>query len=239
MWIGFGSLKGSPGATTLAVLVAGLWPQKRRVLLIEADPDGGSLAARFGLNPDQPGIVTLAAAMRHEIDEAALWGNTQTIPGGLPVLVCSASGSHAQASLLVLAEQVPQIADQIGDTDVLVDLGRLRSVGTESPFLARLDLQIVAVRPNIEELERLVTWLRSAPGGPPIGVVLMGRGPYGSADVAAALVGESDGRAALLGQVNHDARGAAALNLGRGGTKALRRSLLVRSTRPVVEAICA
>ncbi len=54
--------KGSPGATTLAAALASSVPTDTgRVLLIDADPDGGNLAAVFGAGTN-PGMVTLAAA---------------------------------------------------------------------------------------------------------------------------------------------------------------------------------
>ena len=46
----FVSVKGAPGVTTLACLVAATWPDHRRVAVVEADPFGGDLAARFRLS---------------------------------------------------------------------------------------------------------------------------------------------------------------------------------------------
>src|SRR5207244_2826784 len=43
------SAKGSPGVTTAVQLVAGAWPAGRPLLIVEADPAGGDLAARLGL----------------------------------------------------------------------------------------------------------------------------------------------------------------------------------------------
>ena len=44
-----GSLRGAPGATTLAMGLAAAWPATtgRRCVVVEADPNGGVLAARF------------------------------------------------------------------------------------------------------------------------------------------------------------------------------------------------
>lgn len=237
MWLGFGSLKGSPGATTLAVVIAGLWPADRPILLLEADLDGGSLAARFGLNPDEPGIVSLAAAIRHGIDEDAVWSNTQALPGGLPALVGPSDGAQMQMSLAALVARSSELISHLRGTDVLVDLGRLRFGGGESSIGDVLDLLVIVVRPDFEELDRLVSRLASTDLHPRIGVVLMGSGPYGVADVSRIVATESDGAASVLGHVSHDPRGAAALNFGRGGRKALNRSLLVRSSRSLVEVM--
>ena len=42
--VALGSVR-SCGVTTLALALAATWPKERRVLLVEADPAGGTLAA--------------------------------------------------------------------------------------------------------------------------------------------------------------------------------------------------
>ena len=42
----FANGKGAPGGTTAMLATASLWPMERR-LVVEADPDGGVLAARL------------------------------------------------------------------------------------------------------------------------------------------------------------------------------------------------
>src|SRR2546423_13436373 len=56
-----GSVKDAPGVTTVAVGMVAGWPRPDHVVLLEADPDGGDLAARFGHHPD-PGLMRFAAA---------------------------------------------------------------------------------------------------------------------------------------------------------------------------------
>ena len=63
--IALGSAAGSPGVTTSALGLALTWP--RPVLLIEADPTGGSamLAGFFrGTTPHTAGLIDLAWAQR-------------------------------------------------------------------------------------------------------------------------------------------------------------------------------
>jgi MinD-like ATPase involved in chromosome partitioning or flagellar assembly len=55
------SAKGAPGVTTAAVALGAVWP--RRVLLVEGDPAGGDLAARFHL-PPEPNLVSLGMVAR-------------------------------------------------------------------------------------------------------------------------------------------------------------------------------
>src|SRR5438067_13781310 len=80
-----GSVKDAPGATTLSVgLVAG-WPQPGAVLL-EADPDGGDLAARFGHHPD-PGLFSLAAAARSGTGAGLLRRHVQRLRPAVDVVL--------------------------------------------------------------------------------------------------------------------------------------------------------
>src|SRR5690606_40344837 len=54
------SVKGAPGVTTTVLAMAAVCPPSRRLVVVEADPEGGVLAARLGLRAE-PGLVTLAA----------------------------------------------------------------------------------------------------------------------------------------------------------------------------------
>lgn len=62
----------SCGVTTLALALAATWPKDRRVLLVELDPAGGTLAAASGW-PPEPSLVSLAAAARHTLDPDLVW----------------------------------------------------------------------------------------------------------------------------------------------------------------------
>ena len=79
------SVKGSPGATTLACLVAASWRSGRRAVLVELDPGGGDLAIRFGLSP-RIGWSALEGAARHGRDSIDVESHLQVLPGGLQVL---------------------------------------------------------------------------------------------------------------------------------------------------------
>jgi MinD-like ATPase involved in chromosome partitioning or flagellar assembly len=87
------SLKGAPGTTTLACLVAATWPLDRRVVVAECDPCGGDLAARFELSTAK-GCLSLATAARRDWDSVEVDPHIQRLPGGLEVLV---GGSGAQS----------------------------------------------------------------------------------------------------------------------------------------------
>ena len=69
--VAFGSVR-SCGVTTLALSLAATWPPERRVLLVEADPAGGTLAAGSGW-PAEPSLVSLAAAARRGGEPSLVW----------------------------------------------------------------------------------------------------------------------------------------------------------------------
>ena len=78
MRVAFGSLARAPGATTTLLAAAAVWPGLELVV-VEADADGGVLAARFGLSlhPEAPTVMSLLAATRHDVTPDALTGHAQ------------------------------------------------------------------------------------------------------------------------------------------------------------------
>jgi len=91
----------SSGATTLAAATAACWPADRKVLLVELDPAGGTLAAASGW-PPEPGLVSLAAAARRHTDPNLIWEHCQVLPGGAAVLAGPVSAERARSSLTML-----------------------------------------------------------------------------------------------------------------------------------------
>src|SRR5438477_511605 len=91
MTIVVGSVR-SAGATTVALAIAG-WLDP--VVLVEADPDGGVLALRYGLRRE-PGLLTLAAS--RDLEGDMLSEHTQRLPGGLPVIVAPESPARTLTS---------------------------------------------------------------------------------------------------------------------------------------------
>jgi hypothetical protein len=77
--VAVGSVR-SCGVTTLALGLAATWPTGRQVVLVEADPAGGTLAAASGW-PPEPGLVSLAAAARRGGDPGLLWEHCHQLEG--------------------------------------------------------------------------------------------------------------------------------------------------------------
>jgi hypothetical protein len=226
------SAHGSPGVTTTALALAGAWPEGRRCLVVEADPFGGVVAARFGLR-DTPGLASLAAMSRRGIDADAVWGHAQRLPGGVPVLVGPPSADQAHA---VLRDLVPALADWSAgrmEVDVIADCGRLAAASPTLGALQQANAVLVLVRPTPDQLRpaaHRVTTLGVSAARPRL--LLVGDSPYGVAEVASTLSVE------VAGVLAWDPRAAGALS-GGGGDPNLRRSPLVRSAASLAERLVA
>ncbi len=230
----FGSLKDAPGTTTLLTCVGYQWPRHRRLALIEADIDGGSIAARFGLHPDAPSLVSFAAASRHGISPTAFWSACQRLPDGPPVLVAP-GGASTGAAVEQLDFEI--LSQSLVDTDLLIDVGRLRSEGPAARLCPQADFTVVLVRPRFESLAVLLDRAPGLAAKRAVVAVVAGDGPYPTAEIDAALRQTTGERAWVLGEVASDARGAAGLASETGRERALRRSPLGRTVRPVTESL--
>jgi len=227
-WIG---VKGANGASTGALAVASVWPRDRKMLFAELDPAGGDLAARFALAPD-PGLVQLSAGFRHALSAEEVWSHTQTLPGGVPVLVGPASAQQGHA-LGHLWEHLGPVLAALPDTDVIADCGRLEP---GSPVLELVDhaaILVLAARPTLEGVAHLRARIVAGLPDAPVGIVLTGERPYSAPEVEAA-VGVK-----VIGVLPRDDRAAAMLNGEPGSPTALNRSGLVRTARDVAVAIAA
>src|SRR5690606_37181907 len=122
---------GSPGVTTTALGLALLWP--RPVLLVEADPTGGSnlLAGYFrGTREYEAGLIELALTASDLED--ALADVTRQIEG-TTVSFVAGTRSHTQArAVRDLWAPLAQTLSDLESTgqDVIVDAGRLGMHGS-------------------------------------------------------------------------------------------------------------
>jgi MinD-like ATPase involved in chromosome partitioning or flagellar assembly len=225
--------RGSRGVTTAALALGAAWPEPP--LVAECDPDGGSLAASFGL-PPTPGLLSLASTARREVDPAVVAAHTQTVLGGLEVLLAPPTAEQAEG----LGRFWPTLAPMLGglDRDVLADCGRLRPRSGVLELLRRADLVVVLAQPTPDGLEQLrgrLVALEAA--GLRASVVLRGERPYTRAEVASWLAGEGVA-ATVAGVLADDQRRVAELLAGEPGWRhRLDRSLLLRSARTLAEEL--
>ncbi|MBV8981564.1 MAG: hypothetical protein JO086_11740 [Acidimicrobiia bacterium] len=225
-WVG---VKGAGGASTGGLAVASVWRNARKVLFAELDPAGGDIAARFALTPD-PGLVQMGAGFRHALSAEEVWSHTQTLPGGVPVLVGPASAQQGHA-LGNLWEHLGPVLATLPDTDVIADCGRVQPGSPVLELVADAAIVVLVARSTLDGVAHLRARLAVPMSDAPVGVVLIGERPYSAAEVEAAVA------AKVIGVLPRDDRAAAMLNGEPGSPAALNRSSLVRAARDVASAI--
>jgi hypothetical protein len=225
--VAVGSIKGGTGATTLALGVAAGWPLPGAVL-VEVDPDGGDLAARFGHHPD-PGLVGLVAAARSGGTAGLLHAHVQRLRLDVDV-VLARPGDAAAAAVQALAQGGTRLLrEAAGDATVVLDVGRLGQGGPGLTMAAMAGEVVLVVRPTLEELIQVQTrlgWLREAIGGR-LWLALSGPGFYGSTEVARVLGVE------IIGDLPRDDRSGAGVLAGRLVGRGWRKMRLPRAARSI------
>lgn len=225
--IALGSLKGSPGVTTAAVGLAARWPRGEQPVVVECDPAGGDLLARFRLETSS-GLVSLAAAARRGVEPGLVWQHTQRLPGGMPVVVGPAGADQARAALNQLGAVRPGVlrraADRTG-TAVIADCGRLDPDTSWEGVAGDADVVVLLARARDDALSHVATRLASGTGWPPSACFVLVGGGYPTAEVEDALGIE------VTARLPDDPRAAAVL----GGAPTGRRSAVARS--PLMQAL--
>ena len=230
----------SCGTTTAAVALAATWPAGRRVLVVELDPAGGSLAAASGWAAE-PSLVTLAAAARRSSDPEAIWTHCHQLPGGAAVLAAPASAGQVRSSAGMLGGLLCRLGEL--DADVLVDVGRVDpgrvDFATALPgVVGGAGRVVLTARPRLADLHSLATFVETradmdSPLRASLALVLVGDGPYPDAEIAEALGVEVPGR------VPWDPQAAELLTMTPASDRRLRLSPLVRAARSLAETLAA
>ncbi len=188
------SASGSPGVTTSAVGLALSWP--RPVVLLEADPTGGSavLAGYLrGQVPPTSSLIDLALADRSGGLAEALPRVTVPIEG-TPVSLVPGTRAHGQArSLEALWEPLAVALRSLERTgqDVIVDAGRLGLTGAPDKLLYAADLCLLTTRSDLVALSGARSWAETLRGGfekvgglTSLGLLMVGEGaPYRAREV--------------------------------------------------------
>jgi MinD-like ATPase involved in chromosome partitioning or flagellar assembly len=234
------SVKGAPGVTTAACALGAVWPRERPTpIVVECDPAGGDLAARFGLEVT-PGVVSLTVALEREPDVAAaadrnpLLEHAQQLRGGLHVVVAPTSPEEMRLPLDRLAEDLSILAH--AGCDVIADCGRLESWGARertpiARLIQRAGVVVMVVRPTLDEIQHLHGWLPSLHAlRVQVLLLLSQRGPYPADEVAAAL------DIPVIGTLPFDPAAAAVLSGGGRGIPG-RTLALLRAARGVADAL--
>ncbi|MGH9027229.1 MAG: chromosome partitioning protein [Acidimicrobiia bacterium] len=232
--------KEAPGATTTALALACTWPAPTRQV-VEADPDGGVMAARFGLSYE-PGLVSLAALGRRDLDGETLTAHTQVLGDhGLALLAAPALPEQVAGALAVVAAPLAEACSSLPDAVVTVDVGR--AWPDAPPIRALVDAAtavLLVARPRLEDVAQLrARWRAARTRNRWVGILLVGQRSYSPAEVAAA-IDPAEAPLLVWGVLPDDALGAEVLNGRRFAPPwGLRKSQLMRSARTIADHAAA
>jgi len=200
------------------------------VLVVEADPAGGTLAAASGW-PAEPSLVSLAAATRRGGEPALIWEHCHQLPGGTSVLAAPALGEQARSAVGMLGPLFARLSEL--DSDVLIDCGRLGPRSSGLGLWERAHRRILVSRPRLADLQALASWLEGHQPHAEIELVTVGDGPYAEAEIADTLGLE------VLYRLPWDPDGAEALVSMPASVRQLRMAPLVRSARTLADELTA
>lgn len=217
MIVSVGSIRGAPGSTSWALLLAAAWPDAHAVerVVLEADPAGGVLGARYGFGVD-PGVVRLVtSARRNDSPDLPLYDIARNLDDGMWVIPGPESAERARG---VWNESAVEVAQRLSVDDRVwvLDLGRLEETNPSCAFVRHAAMTVLVVGPRSEDLVQLpsrVDSLRVAATGS-IGVLVAGRSGFDQVEIAqfaradrAWAVDASDGLVDEVGRVLAGRRG--------------------------------
>jgi hypothetical protein len=137
--------KGAPGASAAALSMTLAWPQP--VLLVEADPAGGSLVLGYAAGTDVGGrnLTGVRVAARRSGMAAAIWANVVTLGKDRWLLPGVETARQAEAL------DYPAVAAALAgiDVDVIIDAGRIPAPVRHDALWATADVALVAMRSTL------------------------------------------------------------------------------------------
>ncbi|MEU9148078.1 hypothetical protein [Streptomyces sp. NPDC048349] len=187
---------GAPGVTTTAMALLMTWPlpEGHRVVLAEADPDGGAVlpGALQGTLGNTHGLRNLALAGRQGQLAEAFWRQLVDVTDAgsrdrlvLPGLYDPAHASAMEPVWKPLASLFAGI--EAHQHDVIVDLGRRGTTGASAVLARQADVVLVVARNTLRSLQQAqvrLDALRELIGGTgEIGMLLIDQGPFSKEEV--------------------------------------------------------
>lgn len=201
MLILLGSVKGSPGVTTLTVALAARWREPESPLVVELDPAGGDLGSRWQCH-DEPGLRTMVASSRYgPLADPVQW--SQRLGIGVDVVVAPPDQTAA-TTIAAFTDTGPAALQELAATrPVLADVGRLYPGSPALSFLDKADLVLLVTRPRLEDVRHVKGLLPTVRERcPAVELVVAGDGPYGQAEIGAYL------KVGVAAAIGHDPAGA-------------------------------
>ncbi len=221
------SLKGAPGVTTLAIALGAVWPGPVAPVVVELDPSGADLPARFALEP-APGLTTYAVAARQRGQAVGFDDHLQRLPGGLSVCCGLPWPAAARALASEVAAWIP--AWRRGADPVVVDGGRLEADSpAQTSLLGAADTVVVVSSAERGHLA-LVAEALAQGGLPEDRLVVVVRDGRGARSETRAL------RCPVRG-LPEDPRAAALLRGEAGSPRRLGGSAFLRAVRRLAEEL--
>ena len=231
MIITLGSIRGAPGVTSWAVLLAAAWPPTNDVerVVLEADPAGGVLGARYEIGVE-PGLPQFLAGLRRsenptpDIDRCA-----RLVSDGVWIIPAPETGERTRA---VLGAVTDDTARQLATDQRIwfVDAGRLDDTNPSLTLANQASLGVLVVGARTEDLVQVPTCVeRLRKRCERTGLIVSGRTPFSESEL---LEFSSADRVWIVGDRNDLAAGAALALAGRRGrrTWAWRQALDVASS---------
>lgn len=190
--------KGSPGASAAALSMTLAWP--RPVLLVEADPTGGSLVLGYAAGTDVGGrnLTGVRVAARRCGMAEAIWANVVTL--GEDRWLLPGVETTLQAGVL----DYPAVAAALAElgVDLIVDAGRIPAPVRHDALWATADVVLVAMGSTLPAVHAAQTAAAVAresmgvagsatpadPAASALRSVIVGAGrPYSERDITAAM----------------------------------------------------
>ncbi len=241
--VALASVKGAPGATTLACLLGATWPGPRPAIVVECDPSGGDLAPRFQLST-RIGWSSFVTGARRVGPGVAVTPHLQQLPGGLDVLVGPRAGDdlpEAGVDWLVDGTGTDGVSGSTDPDvengrswDLIVDLGRLLPAERSSAAWSRhAQWLVVVLRSDPASAwavrQRASGWREQ--WGERVGLAVVAGGEHAAAEIA------SFTGLPVLGEVPSDPAAARVASGERGSGRRLARSPLVGSASALAQRL--
>ena len=170
MRVGFQSARGAPGTTTLALATAlELNSRGCEVLLVEADPAGGVLAADLGL-PASPSAIEFSTDPRMRDADVFAGEAIHMLGDRLQLLTAPCSGRQSLAAWTVGAQRFVDLAASLPG-HVVIDLGRGLPAAAPAVLEHLMDRSVHVVRPSLPELAALIAGLREHDSDPSLRLI--------------------------------------------------------------------
>lgn len=229
-------------ATTTAVALAAGWPAGDDVILVEADPTGGDLAAWFDL-PENPSLSTVVTRV---LDGAwpDIERHTRLAANGLRLLPAPARAGEAIQAVSEAARSLVGSLAALRSPVTVADVGRLPANPASHPFVGAAAATVLvhrqasqSARAAAVRLQRLVEQLDGFAGSPQsVVVALVGARPF-DADEVERFLGDNGAPAPVVGLPDDPLT--AAVFAGRTGVseRRLARLPLMRASRDLAALV--